>query len=457
MSVTSLSTKSAYGNGEFDGEEVSHALKHGKSGVRELGKLDFEGRLAILNQASRIMERRRDGLISTMIEETGIPIRYAEELFSMAIKKLDFGYGYLKFMHTDAFPELSSDKVAFTVSEPYGLVLGVFPFVSPIYLAAEIFAATLITGNALIFHAPKEVRKSYRDMVEVFKEAGVPDGGIVMLEGYPNDLVLHLAQQPEVDMIVSMAGSYGKKLSAIAGANFKQIWLSITGKNPTIVFDDADIALAAKSVAWGANFVSGLVCTDIEVVLVHQRIAKEFKQALLQEVEKLKVGDPWDQDVDIGPIVFQNILDNANKQLDAAIEEGARILCGGKSAGEFWSPTIVEDVTETMAIVNQRTSAPITPLIEFDSDDEAIRIANRNPYGLRAAVFTKSIDRAFAATKGLAAGGVMVNHAPFHHHTIYPDGGYKESGLGTLRYLIEELRRKKLVVFHGLATSSGQS
>ena len=274
-----------------------------------------------------------------------------------------------------------------------------------------------------------------------------------MLTGMDSDIALRLASEKSVDMILSMAGSYGNRLSAIAGERMKQIWLSITGKNPSIIFADADLGLAAKYVAWGATFISGLACTDIEIVLVQRAIADRFKEALLREIGELNTGDPWEEQTDIGPIMFPSLVENADRQIEEAVSQGARLLCGGKSSNGFFKPTVIDQVRGDMAVVNQRTSAPVAPIIEFETDDEAFTIANKNPYGLRAAIFTSSIDTAFKAARRLQVSGVMVNHAPFHHHTLYPDGGYKGSGFGKLRYLIEELRREKLVVFHHLAMS----
>lgn len=434
--------------------EIQSGLECARRGVQALALLDIEARISILKRATAHMQSRKIDLVAEMVRETAMPIKHARDLFDMSLKKLEFGYGYTKFMHGESFPETAPDRVAFTLSEPYGVVLGVFPFISPLYLAAEIFSATLMTGNALIFHAPPQVENSFRHMVAIFHEAGVPPEAIVLLSGLDNDIALQLAGREEVDMILSMAGSYGKRLSTIAGECMKPVWLSITGKNPTIVFADADLELAARYVAWGATFISGLVCTDIEIVLVHHSVAERFKEALLKELESLRTGDPWEEETDIGPIIFPKLVENADRQIEDAVSQGARLISGGGSKDGFFAPTVIDLVHSEMAIVNERTSAPVVPIIEFDTDEEALDVANANPYGLRAAIFTKSIDTAFKAARRLQVSGVMVNHAPFHHHTLYPDGGYKESGFGTLRYLIEELRRKKLVVFHHLPMSN---
>lgn len=437
-----------------DATEVDRAMSEARRGATLLKQFDFEKKIEILAHVAQLMRERKDDLVARMVRETAMPIKHASVLFEMSIKKVEYGYGYLQYMRGESFPELTPSRVAFTTTEPYGVVLGVFPFISPLYLAAEVFSAALITGNSVIFHCPAEVLSSFSAMVEIYREARVPAEAIVMLQGMDNSVVLHMAEHAEVDMIVSMAGSYGKKLSAIAGSRFKQIWLSITGKNPTLIFDDADIELAARYVAHGTTFISGLVCTDIELVLVHRSISERFKAALLKEITKLNIGDPWNPKTDIGPIIFDNIVENAEEQLADAVTQGARVLSGGKIQNGYFEPTVVDSVHEDMRLASQRTSAPIAPIVEFEEEEEAVRIANANPYGLRAAVFTNSIDTAFRTARALNVSGVMINHAPFHHHTMYPDGGYKESGLGTLRHLIEELRRKKLVVFHNLPNFS---
>ena len=421
--------------------------------AEKMRAMDFEFRVQILRSAEAAMRAREEDLVNTMINETGIPLRHARDLFAMSLKKLNYSYGYLSQMATDCYPELKSDRVAFTLSEPFGIAFAVFPFISPLYLAAEIFAAAVITGNTVVYYAPDEVSGSFAKMRAVFLEAGVMEDALINLTCPTSDDVVRAAQHPEVDIVVSMAGSYGRTLSSAAGGALKQAWLSITGKNPTLVFEDADLDLAARETAWSANFISGLVCTDTELVLVHRSVAKVFKEKLVGYIKQLRVGDPWDESVEIGPIVFPRIVENATRQLKEALADGAKIVCGGEVTGSYFQPTVLEDVRPDMAIALERTSAPITPLVEFSREEEAIAMANSNPYGLRASVFTRDLGRAFRAAGQIKAGGIMMNHAPFHDEAIYPSGGYKQSGLGTLRYLIEELRRKKLVVFHNVPMS----
>ncbi len=428
-------------------------FKRARMAAAKMRAMDFESRVHILRSAEAAMQAHADDLVNTMINETGIPLRHARDLFAMSLKKLNYSYGYLSQMATDCYPELKSDRVAFTLSEPFGIVFAVFPFISPLYLAAEIFAAAVITGNTIVYYAPEEVGRSFAKMKAVFLEAGVMEDALINLNCPTSDDVVRAAQHPEVDIVVSMAGSYGRTLSSAAGGALKQAWLSITGKNPTLVFEDADLDIAARETAWSANFISGLACTDTELVLVHRSVAKIFKEKLVGYVKQLRVGDPWDESVEVGPIVFPRIVENATRQLKEALAGGAKIVCGGEVTGSYFQPTVLEGVRPDMSIAQERTSAPITPLVEFDREEEAIAMANSNPYGLRAAVFTRGLERAFRAVGQIKAGGIMVNHAPFHHEAIYPDGGYKQSGLGTLRHLIEELRRKKLVVFHNVPMS----
>ncbi|MBI3546929.1 MAG: aldehyde dehydrogenase family protein [Gammaproteobacteria bacterium] len=425
-------------------------FKRARAAAEKMRTMDFESRVQILRSAEAAMRAGADELVNSMIDETAIPLRHARDLFAMSLKKLNYSYGYLSQMGTDCYPELQSDRVAFTLSEPFGIVFAVFPFITPLYLAAEIFTAAIITGNTIVYHAPEEVSDSFSKMRDIFIEAGVPEDALISLTCVTSEDVVRAAQHPEIDIVVSMAGSYGRALSSAAGGALKQAWLSITGKNPTLVFEDADVDLAARETAWSANFISGLVCTDTELVLVQRSIAKEFKEKLVEYVKQLRVGDPWDESVDVGPIVFPRIVENATRQLSEAVAAGAKVVCGGEVNGAYFQPTVLEGVRPDMAIAQERTSAPITPLVEFSREEEAIALANNNPYGLRASVFTRDLARAFRVVGQIKAGGIMVNHAPFHHEATYPSGGYKQSGLGTLRYLIEELRRKKLVVFHNV-------
>jgi len=210
--------------------------------------------------------------------------------------------------------------------------------------------------------------------------------------------------------------------------------LELGGKDPVIICDDADIEIAAKGTSWGGFVNSGQVCTSIERVYVYNSIADKFVELLVEEAKKIKLGDPMDEDTDLGPMASIVQLNNTIKKINLAKKQGARILIGGNrpkkfKKGYFYKPTIFDHVTSDMDIVTEESFSPVIPIQKVESMNEAVKMSNATKYGLGCTIFTKNIDRALTAADKIKSGTVCINN-PLMENIAAPFGGMKQSGIG---------------------------
>ena len=225
--------------------------------------------------------------------------------------------------------------------------------------------------------------------------------------------------------------------------------MELGGKDPVIVCDDADVEVAAKGTSYGGFVNAGQVCTSIERVYVYDDIADRFTEALVEETKKVKLGDPMNNDTDVGPMSSKIQLTNTINKVDLAKKEGARVLIGGKRSdkyekGYFYEPTVFDQVTPRMEIVTEESFSPVIPIQSIRSMDEAIQMANSTKYGLGCTIFTRDIERALTAADNIKAGTFCINN-PLMENIAAPFGGMKQSGIGREHGIeaLEEFREAK--------------
>lgn len=241
-----------------------------------------------------------------------------------------------------------------------------------------------------------------------------------------------LCRDPDVGMI-QFTGSTaaGRKVGALAGEQLKKVSLELGGKNSLIVLDDADLDLALANTSWGAYLHQGQICMAAGRVLVQRSIAEEFSRRLAERASALPVGDPSSGQVALGPLIAQNQVDHASSIIDQSVANGARLLAGGKADGLFFQPTVLADVTSTMRAYSEEIFAPVAVITPFDTDEDAVRIANDTDFGLSAGILTNSIARALAIGERLRVGLLHINDQTVNEDAVNPFGGVGASGNGT--------------------------
>ncbi len=329
------------------------------------------------------------------------------------------------------------DAFSYTMYEPLGVVAAITAWNSPLLFIAWKCAPALAAGNTVVVKPSEFTSASSLEYAKLVKEAGFPDGVFNVISGYGAEVGAALVSHPDVAK-VTFTGSdlSGQKIYESAARTIKHVSLELGGKSPNIVFEDADLDMAAKGAVSGIFGASGQTCVAGSRLLVQDSIHDEFLDRLLHLAKNARLGNPMDTNTHIGPITTRQQYEKVISYIEIAKEEGANLVFGGgpcsvSGAGgdQFVKPTIFTNVTNEMRIAQEEVFGPVLSVITFKDEDEAIQIGNDVVYGLAAGVWTNDIRRAMRFTKALKAGTVWVNtYRAFSY--MMPFGGMKRSGLG---------------------------
>lgn len=325
----------------------------------------------------------------------------------------------------------------YVVHEPIGVVGAITPWNSPLLLTVWKLAPALAAGNTVVVKPSEFASASMLGLARLFEEAGFPKGVVNVVTGLGAEAGRALVEHPLVERIAFTGSDLGgARISETAARQFKRVSLELGGKSPHIVFADADIDAAVKGVISGIFAAAGQTCMAGSRLLLHSSIHDTFVEKLVARMKQARLGDPREPDTDVGPIATEPQLAKVMDYIEIARGEGARCILGGRRAsdpglGEGWfvEPTIFTGVNNGMRIAREEVFGPILSIMTFDSDDEAVAIANDTPYGLAAGFWTTDLQRALALPKRLRAGTVWVNAYRVVSY-LAPFGGFKNSGLG---------------------------
>ena len=328
-------------------------------------------------------------------------------------------------------PSAQTDRLSMVRRVPVGVVGAITPWNSPSVLGMRVVAPALALGNAVILKPdPQTPVCGGAVFAAIFREAGLPEGLLQIVIGGA-EVGEALVTDPHVDM-VSFTGSTaaGRRVGALAGGLLKKVSLELGGNNAFVVLDDADLEAAASAGAYSSFQFQGQVCFAVGRHIVHRSVADEYISLLASKATRLRLGDPYREDVDLGPIVNEKQLARVDGIVQRSVAGGARLVAGGTHEGLFYRPTVLADVTAGLPVWTDETFGPVAPVVRFDSDDEAVALANDSDYGLAAGVYSRSISRGLAIANRIRAGMVHVNDQTINDEAIIPFGGMGISGNG---------------------------
>ncbi|MGE4339311.1 MAG: aldehyde dehydrogenase [Pigmentiphaga sp.] len=324
--------------------------------------------------------------------------------------------------------------LSYTTRHPVGVVAAIVPWNAPLMITAWKLGAALAAGCAVVLKPSEESPLSQLHLAKLAREAGLPAGVLNVITG-PGDVCgAALVTHPDVDK-VSFTGSpeVGRWIQRAAADTFKRVSLELGGKSPQVIFEDADLESVVMGCAAGLFLNQGQVCAAGSRVLVHRSIADEVTQRLIAVADAIRLGDPGSPETQMGSLASQKQLERVQGFIGKGLAEGARIASGGAlgvpDRGYYLRPTIFTQVSPTMAIAQEEIFGPVGCVIPFDSDDEAVAIANHTRYGLAASVWTQDIGRAHRVARAIRAGSVGIN-AWTPNSPELPWGGFKTSGIG---------------------------
>jgi acyl-CoA reductase-like NAD-dependent aldehyde dehydrogenase len=323
----------------------------------------------------------------------------------------------------------------YSLREPVGVCGGIIPWNFPLIMAAWKVAPALAFGNTVVLKPAEQTPLTAIRLGELCLEAGVPEGVLNVVTGFGTEAGQALAQHGDVDKIAFTGSTeVGRKVLHASEGNLKRVTLELGGKSPNIVFSDANMKRATKGSMYGVFLNSGQVCTAGTRILVEKSVHDDFVSSLLESTAAMKLGDPLEEDTQIGPVVSQEQMDRVTGYIEIGKSEGAEVAVGGGRAtelgdGYFVQPTVFTGVSNDMRIAQEEIFGPVAAVIPVSDVDEAIAVANDTIYGLAAAVWTNDVTKAHKVARGIKAGTVWINTAGNVDPSV-SFGGYKQSGFG---------------------------
>ena len=431
---------------------VERALEGAVGAFETTRSLPAWRRSEILQTVSDEITARKEDLARTIALEAGKPIRTARVeverasfTFHVAAEESRRIYG--EIVPLDWLPG-NDGRLAHVRRVPLGVIVGISPFNFPLNLVAHKVAPALAAGNPIVLRPASQTPVSSLKLAEIVLGAGWPADGIAVVP-CSVDVARPLVEDDRVKLL-TFTGSPAVGWGLKTRAGRKRVTLELGGNAAVIVNADADVAYAAERVAWGGFGYAGQTCISVQRVYVHQTVYDVFAAELVRRVEALSVGDPLNEETDVGPLIDAAAADRVEEWLDEAVGAGASVRAGGNRLGSLWQPTVLERVPEEARASCDELFAPVVTLAPFDDVSEAISAAGRSEFGLQAGLFTNDLRVIDEAFDRIEVGGLMINDVSSYRIDHMPYGGVKSSGSGRegIRYAIEEMTELKLLTFN---------
>ncbi len=389
-----------------------------------------------LFKISDLIRREAKRLAELEVKNCGKPLAEAEYDVNDAANCFEFYGGLATKIHGETM-SVPANSMSFVVREPLGVCGQIIPWNFPLLMSAWKLAPALAAGCTVILKPSELTPLTALELAGLIHEAGLPPGVVNIVTGPGAGAGEELAQNKLCDKVAFTGGTLtGRKILEGASSNLKKVTLELGGKNPNIVFADCDLEAAIDGALFGAFANQGEVCSAGSRLLVDKSIHKSMVAGMLAKIDRIKLGHGLTPGVKMGPLISKAQLEKVQNYIQIGIQEGATLLCGGKrpegatfAKGNFLLPTIFDKVTPKMRIAREEIFGPVLSIITFETEEEAIHIANDTDYGLAAGVWSKNIFRAMRVVRSLRAGITWINtyHPTFNE---LPWGGYKQSGWG---------------------------
>jgi len=388
-------------------------------------------RAAVLYRAADELEASADEYAPWIVRESGSVRNKAHFEIAMGAAELRAAAALCTQVRGEVLPSDDPDRLSIAERIPVGVVGVITPWNVPLILAMRSVAPALALGNAVVLKPdPHTPVCGGLLLAEIFARAGLDEDVFHVLPGdvEPGEALL---RDPHVGMI-SFTGStiVGRHVGSVAGEQLKRVALELGGNNAMVILDDADVQRAAQAAAWGAFFHQGQICMAASRHLVHRSLAAQYVEALTDQARSLRVGDPFRDEVSLGPLIDAQQLERVDDIIQRSTRSGSAVRTGAQHEALFYQPTVLTDVTPDMPAFAEEIFGPVAPVTVFDDDDEAIELANSTAYGLTAAVHGRELTRALRVARSLHTGMAHVNDQTINDEPVPPFGGRGQSGNG---------------------------
>jgi acyl-CoA reductase-like NAD-dependent aldehyde dehydrogenase len=430
--------------------DVEEAAATAASTFAESRHLPVHARADALDHISRRLAETLDENAELIAREGGKPLKWSRVEATRAISTFRWAsevirHGEDELMRLDTEASLGS-RIGLLRRFPIGPVLGITPFNFPLNLVAHKVAPALGVGAPIVVKPASATPLGALRLAELFAETDLPKGMYQVLP-VSSKVADGMARDDRYRKI-SFTGSaeIGWYLKGIDPK--KRVTLELGGNAGVIVHSDADLDQAAARIAFGGYYQAGQSCISVQRVLVQSEVYEDFAARLVKEVENLKVGNPMDPNVDVGPVIQPQEVERIDAWVQEAVSQGAEILTGGKADSPFYSPTLLSHVRPEMKVCREEVFGPVVTISPYETFEDALASVNDSKFGLQAGVFTNDVNRAFQAHRTLEVGGVIINDQSAFRADQMPYGGSKESGFGRegLRFAMEEMTEPRIMV-----------
>jgi acyl-CoA reductase-like NAD-dependent aldehyde dehydrogenase len=419
-------------------EDVDVAMRSARKAFEspDWRKMPERTRYRLIHKLADAIDKHMDELFELETLNNGRPTRETRAQLS-ALSDMYRYYASLMQAKRDASIPVGGNYLAYTIRHPIGVVVNVSPFNHPLMIASRNLAPTLASGCTTVLKPSEYTPLTAIRLWEIFNEAGLPPGVFNLTTGLGATTGKALTEHPLMNKLALTGGTESGRIAGAAAArNFAHATLELGGKSPVLVFDDFDVDRAVNYAAFGAFIGAGQTCVCASRHIVQRTIYDEFVEKLAAKAKGIRVGDPFDKATQMGPVVSERQRERILNFVKIGLDEGARLVAGGgvpehmgNSGGFYVEPTVFADVTPQMRIAREEVFGPFTVVIPFDTEEEALSIANDSEFGLGSAIRTNSVARAHRVAERIEAGIVWIND----HHRIdvaSPWGGVKNSGIG---------------------------
>ena len=435
-------------------QDVARAAKAARDAQPKWAALSAWDRAKVCHAIADVIDERREDMARELTLEQGKPfageaipdIEETADNFRIAAEDV-------KRMETSIIPSQDVNKRILTFRVPNGVYAAITPWNFPTLIPVELIAPGIAAGNTIVIKPSEWTPIAMATFMQAMADAGLPEGVVNVVYG-GGEVGERLIQDENVDC-VGFIGSHTTAEKIVRAAGLKRSLIEASGNGPVIVCADADLEAAAKGAVYGGFFCAGQVCCATERVLVDAKVHDDFLSAVVKEAESWKLGDPYDEDTLVGPMNNEPTAQKMDAHLEDAVAKGAEVILGGSRDSDrptslYYQPTVVDRVGTDTLINRDETFGPIVPLISVEGDDQALEVANDSYLGLQAAVYTRSLKRAFRFLDNLRVGNVVVNDSTDYWEAHEPFGGAAgtRTGWGRIggRYTMLDMTDLKTVV-----------
>ena len=431
-------------------QDTQKAIEIISGGKKELRNTSYFERAVILEKLGNLLEKNAEKLAQLITKEIGktisdsrVELQRSQNTVLCAASEVKNIKG--ETLHSDAYPP-KRNRLGVVQWFPLGSVLAITPFNFPINIAMHKIAPAFAAGNTILFKPSPQNYLSAKEITRLCYEAGMSESTLQMC--MPDiETMSEVVADPRIHCINFTGGTHAAKAIA-KNAGFKKLLFELGGNDPLIVMDDADISKAVTTTIQQRFGTAGQRCTACKRVYVHEKVYNAYKEQLLHEAQKLKVGDPMLDDTFVGPLVNTAAADEVFSRIQKSVDLGAVALLGNKRENNIVFPTILENVTADTPVVAEETFGPVIPLFPFSDLDTVIESINASDYGLQSGVFTQNLAVAKKLYAALEVGALAVNDGPGFRAEHFPFGGVKDSGIGRegIYYAIREMSFQKTFI-----------